>query len=278
MKQKTLLSALGLLAVTTVVFFACQKDVKQGSLSVGTSSNLAAAPYSNLSFSQNPAPVGTVVTVSGSLTSDPNIPVCGTLRLEQAVDALNQPTSAALAVNWVPVASLPDGTVGTVSYDYVTTAAGAYGFRLHFIPNNGCQGQAYRGSPAPGFDLIVTEQTCAGLSVAASSAGDNGDGTLTVCFVVNTCGDTYTNIKLQGGLTANASALVTDGAVKITNKTPVINWKETSLTGTKTYCVTFKQTLKGTPPYKVTGAWSVVGTKDGVTTKSDYTAPVTFFP
>src|SRR6185369_8286128 len=114
------------------------------------------APYDNLTFSQNPAFVGQSVNISGAL-QDNTAPECGTLRIEQAVDGDGNPTSSALAVDWVSVADVTPGTKATVSFDWVPTATGYFGFRLHFIPNESCNGEAYNGIPGPGMDLQVIE-------------------------------------------------------------------------------------------------------------------------
>jgi len=285
MRIRYLLSLIFLVAA----FNACQKEIKQTAATSSAISNTEGAPYDNLTFSQNPAFVGQSVNISGAL-QDNTAPECGTLRIEQAVDGDGNPTSSALAVDWVSVAEVTPGTKATVSFDWVPTATGYFGFRLHFIPNESCNGEAYNGIPGPGMDLQVIE-SCSGLSVAVTEATatliSGNLYSVHVCFTVNTCGEPYTNVKLQGGLTANAdnSTIVIDPnfpkhtSIRIKNQTAVIAGRAAKFNGIGTACVTFQQTFDGPAPYKVTGAWSVVGTNtSGVTIKSVYTEPVVFWP
>ena len=274
------------LLILVAAFNACQKEIKQTSATSSVVSNSEIAPYDELIFSQNPAFVGESVNISGSL-QDNDAPECGTLRIEQAVDGDGNPTTTALAVDWVQVAEVTPGTKATVSFDWVPTATGYFGFRLHFIPNEACNGEAYNGQPAPGMDLQVIEG-CSGLSVAVTTASatliSGNTYSIHVCYTVNTCGDRYTDVKLQGGLTANAdtTTIVCDpdkATIRLNRQTAVIWGTKPSFRGVGTACVTFNQTFEGEGPFKVTGAWSVVGTnKNGERIKSEYTAPVVFWP
>jgi hypothetical protein len=266
---------------------ACQKDVKQSqSLSTSNSSNLSQAPYLVLNFSPNPAIVGQQETISANLSVNP---LCGKMRIEQALDIDGNPTSTANAVTWgtVKEISLASDPL-PLTYSFTPLVAGSFGYRTHFIPGGPqepCQGDAFNGKPQVGVDLVVIE-SCDGLSIAPSVANItqlNGNTyRFTVCFTVNTCGDTYKKVKIQGGLTAGSGDITSDPAASNIfpkKQNTVLNWKENTLTGSKTYCVTFTKTLKGTGPWPITGNWSISGenTSNAVKTKL-YTGRVTVFP
>lgn len=219
-----------------------------------------------ITFSTNPATVNVPVSVSIALTPQP---ACGVVELEQAVDALGQPTSSALAVNWEKIKSFEATEFANMVYEYTPTTEGVFGFRGHYIPTKGantCQGVNYTGAPGLAVDLVVGSQVCQGLTLAATLAsaiptGVANEYTFTVKYTLSNCdGTTYTKGKLQGGLTAGVNYLSASPApseVRATKQNFIINWQNVSITdGSQDYTVTFTKKLSGTGPYKITGDWS----------------------
>ena len=108
------------------------------------------------------------------------------------------------------------------------------------------------------------KKRCEGLKldskiVSAKRQAESNIFLFTVQYTVNTCDETYTNGKLQGGLTAIAmldSKNPDNAEVRLTNKNTIITWEEESLKGEKVYTVVFTKEIKGEAPHELTGNWS----------------------
>lgn len=257
-----------LLGSLVLLLFACQKDLQDSSSNYLQETNGAKGPGGveakepkgpvtptlAISFSANPVKAGTEITISVTTDAD-----CGKITIERAVDANGNYTTSALAADWEEYASKDVVPGVPTDFLYTPDTEGWYGFRAHFIPSS-CGG-TFKSCFASG-DLEVLP-ACDGLSLEAElvSAELLGDGShqFTVKYTVDACSDTYTNGKLQGGLTATALSLPPSpiySDIKYTNQNTVLTWLEPTFSGKKEYLVVFKKILTGSAPYKLTGNWS----------------------
>jgi hypothetical protein len=239
--------------------------------------NAKISPEIETAFSQDPAFLNEKVVLTVS-----TIAPCGKIAVERAVDINGKYTTAEAAVNWVKYDIQKDIVAGQpVTYDFTPDALGIFGFRAHYI-SAGCKGYSN--------EFLLTNITvikrCTGLSLDAKLVGSNhlGDGLyrFTVEYKVNTCGETYTMGKLQGGLTAIASLQSTipvNPTIKNTNKNTVITFREDAVKGEKVYTVIFEKKLTGLAPFELTGDWSFEGTDAaGMVSKVGYNNKIVFTP
>ena len=247
-----------LIPVLALLFMVSCNKSDYSSVKQELSSNAKTPTTTVIEFSENPVVLGNSVTITGSIDPVPN---AGKLRVEMAVDIDGNPTTAALQVDYITVAEV-DATAGVVTYTYTPTVTGATGYRIHFIPSNGSD---YSQHHTAGVDLIVIDN-CSTMNLAAaitSSSMSNGIGTFTVTYRLTSCAN-YTDVKIQGGLTAGSTGISYVPApsnVKTTKQNTIINWIEpiVGIGFNKSYSVTFTRKLSGNGPWVITGEWSAKG-------------------
>ncbi|MDO6389217.1 hypothetical protein Q4E40_03690 [Pontibacter sp. BT731] len=209
----------------------------------------------NLSFSPTTQTIGKAVTITVGFGT--NVPKDGKLHLEQAtgVDADGKTI-------WTKVNEYPVVVGGVYTHEFTSNVVGTFEFRAHYIAqgNNGFSNTFKYGSVTFTADCI---QGMTATVVEKQLIGNNMFR-LKVAFTLTTC-EAYSNVHIQGGLTAKVSnvSVSENGTVRkhTNNDNYVIFWDEASLVkGTKTYYVTFEQEIKGAG--EVTGNWSAK-TADG---------------
>ena len=261
MKRKFyLLSAMALI-LTGSIFYACQKD------EIATTDEeviLKAAPNPKIDpiieISSNPAsPVvdGTSVTITATTNQN-----CGTIWIE----------------------SYPDGTLLTAKVDLTDavksvtyTYDAEFGNNRSFVAKSNAGGGDcnFNAAHTSSITIEVIEDNCSEpLSIGAERVADkyeDGWYYFAAQYHVHAC-EAFTNLKVQGGLTAGAElvTIATDFngtsyqtslgyEAKFTKKNAIINWKETAIDEgfDKTYTVVFKRKLSAEcTEYDITGAWS----------------------
>jgi len=263
MKQKIAI-LLGTLFASSILFFACQKDVKQSSLLSSNSSNGTVhpviAPYSSITFNPDPGQVGQNFTASVSL--DP-VPDCGKAQLEQAQDNITgapapKEAVAAGTASWVTVAEWNAGDAMPLSYSYTPQTTGLVGYRAHYEPGGGQCG--YTGRPAVSVNATIADGCLEGLFPQLAGAiplTTDAKGTVwqfTVIYHLNTCTNGYTG-KLQGGLIAGATLVsATPGySVSAKAKSTVLSWSNVS---DGDYEIVYKVKLAPGNDTPITGEWS----------------------
>jgi hypothetical protein len=239
-------------------FSSCTKDLDEVSVMNASVSQDAKGLKTNnsgkvdadvsVNFSNNTPSVGSEITVSVVFNS--NTPSGGKLHLEQ-----EQLNSEGL-LTWVKIADF-DVTQGQAQYNhnFTSNVEGTVKFRAHYI----AQGTVnFSNTFAYGNVTFVnsecTEGMVAEVTKAQHLAGDNYR--ITVSFTLKTCAD-YTNVHIQGGLTAHVTNIETEGQIRkeTGNGNHIIQWDEVSLAaGSKTYSVTFDKEMTGSGI--VTGNWS----------------------
>jgi len=211
-----------------------------------------------LTFSDNPVLLGDEVEITASVSPVPADG--GKFRIQIALDANDNPTTTANAVNWFTLSEI-EGNLASLSHLYTAPMAGIYGFRAHYIPAGSGQKQAQLTN-----DLIVIEN-CVNLNLAPTVSSvlpvTNANGTITATITVNyrlTACENLTKIKLQGGLTAGSTVMNTFplGVEKNNRNNTVITWDNISINAGQSldYTVTFTKTFPGPGTYNITGDWS----------------------
>lgn len=252
-----LLSAMALILAGSM-FYACQKEEIESINDEMQLKGVTISPNVKISASENPAYLvnGEVtVAITGTISTF----TCGKALVEQEIDG-----------SWEAVGNY-DFPVTT--YNFTATEVGTYNFRIHYNGNAGGCGLAQYYSST--LALEVKENECdEPLTIAAEvvSVMSSGDYFYFVAqYKVEAC-EAFTNLKVQGGLTAGAiliadatdfggtSYQTTEGyEEKLTKKNYIINWKEDAIAEGfhKTYTVVFKRKLsKECTEYDITGAWS----------------------
>jgi len=260
MKQKVTFLLATFFIATSVIFFACQKDVQKGSLSASNSSDASVhpviAPYTSLTFNPDPGQVGQDFTASVSL--DP-VPDCGKAQLQQRQLADGTPTyKDDPNGTWVTVADWNAGDALPLTYTYVPKVPGLVGYRAHYEPSGGQCG--YTGRSAIAVNATIGEGCQEGLSPQLAGAvplSTDAKGTtwkFTVIYHLNTCGNGYIG-KLQGGLIAKATLVeATPGyVISGTAKSTVLSWSNVS---DGDYKIVYTVKLASGNDTPITGAWS----------------------
>jgi hypothetical protein len=205
------------------------------------------------------ATVGTLVTVTGSITSTP-APSCGKLQLQENING-----------TWLTVKTeTVSETNKTVTFSFTPAVTGTYEFQVHYVPGDGgnCSGFAQNMSDV--FPLLVVDQ-CNGLDITGKVDGEPQPvaGTdrysFKVVYEVTTCGLQFDKLKVQGGLTNGVSNVTAEDGLKrkpgnSTNK--IITWEEYTPgvllpTSKRTYTITFEKAYSGSGTIELTGDWSV---------------------
>ncbi|MCP2045866.1 hypothetical protein [Pontibacter sp. HSC-36F09] len=210
----------------------------------------------NLSFSPTTQMIGNAVTITISFGT--NAPKDGKLHLDQAtgVDADGKTI-------WTKINEYPVTDGGVYTHEFTSNVVGTFEFRAHYIANgnNGFSNTFEYGS------VTFTADCVQGMTAAVVEKEHIGSNMyrLKVAFTLTTC-EAYSNVHIQGGLTAKVSnvSVSENGNVRkhTSNDNYIITWDEASLEkGTKTYYVTFEQEIKGAG--EVTGDWSAK-TADGL--------------
>ncbi|MGZ5242815.1 MAG: hypothetical protein ACXWEY_08150 [Bacteroidia bacterium] len=138
----------------------------------------------------------------------------------------------AVLATWVAVdgAGNMDVTNGTATFTIAVAAMSDNGsYRWHYVASgSGCD---FKEAKSNGLDLVVIE-ACSGLILTATeTTGNCGTGAYSVNYTVKACGGDYTNLKLQGGLTAGCTSITytAGGTLKTTNKNSIISWNAGTL-------------------------------------------------
>ncbi|GGG06902.1 hypothetical protein [Pontibacter amylolyticus] len=209
----------------------------------------------NLSFSPTTQMIGNAVTITISFGT--SAPKDGKLHLEQATGVDSEGKTI-----WTKVNEYPVTAGGVYTHEFTSNVAGTFEFRAHYIPNgnNGFSNTFKSGTVTFTADCV---QGMTATVVEKELIGGNMYR-LKVAFTLTTC-EAYSNVHIQGGLTAKVSnvSVSENGNVRkhTNNDNYTIFWDETSLAkGTKTYYVTFEKEIKGAET--VTGNWSAK-TPDG---------------
>ena len=239
---------LSLLGLVTLLVFACVKEEPQA-LKI-TGKPVKQDPVLLIEFSSNPAFLGEEMTISVGTNS-----TCGQVSVERASIVNGDSVWTAISAPKPAVAGQP------ITFSFIPDVTGEIAFRAHYTPAGGCDG--FSEAKSITYKLLVKKR-CEGLKLEARlvSAQRQAESNLflfTVTYTINTCDETYTDGKLQGGLTAIASlqSKNPEGAtVRLTNQNTIISWEEASLKGEKVYTVVFTKEIKGTAPYELTGNWS----------------------
>lgn len=238
---------LSLLGLVALLVFACVKEEPQA-LKMGKPEKQD--PTLLLEFSTNPAYLGEEMTISVGTNAD-----CGQVSVERA-SIVNGDSV------WTAISSPKPAVAGTpIVFSFTPDVTGEIAFRAHYTPSGGCT--TWSEAKSTTYKLLVKKR-CEGLKldaklVSAKRQAESNIFLFTVQYTVNTCDETYTNGKLQGGLTAIAtldSKNPDNAEVRLTNKNTIITWEEESLKGEKVYTVVFTKEIKGEAPYELTGNWS----------------------
>lgn len=220
-----------------------------------------------LTFNPSPVYVNEMATINVSIHEKPTE---GEMQILMAVDEMGNHTTAALATDWEAVVKQTVPSTGQISYDFMSTTAGMYGFKAKYVPKGG---SGFLAKDVTGDIEVI--RNCTGMSLAGSitSVNDLGNNMyqFTVAYTVESCSDVL-GAKLQGGLTAgvifneNTGTSPMASEVKTTGKDDkpnyVINWQLGDISNTfqQTYYITFTKELSGAGEHTITGDWSVKGT------------------
>ncbi|MBD1398771.1 hypothetical protein H9Q13_16475 [Pontibacter sp. JH31] len=242
-KFYSLATALLLVAGT---FTSCTKDLDEvGPMSASTEQAAKAGTVNAnqkvdgglmLSISTATPTVGENVTITASFRENVT---AGTLRIEQL-----QPDNTWAIVKTSSLSS----TVKSISHDFTSNVVGSYTFRGFYTPTGGAnfmQAQT-AGSTVTFISNCTGANLTANLVYATPVAG--GMTEYKVAFTLTSC-TAYSNVKLQGGISATISgdvvAMSADqvpGAVKYNTRNAVVNWAGLNLTEgySNTFYVTFR--------------------------------------
>ena len=244
---------LSLLGLLSIFFFSCEKATEPLALKVNGPNVKDVAPTIAIASSVDPQPAFYGEEVTLYVATDAT---CGQIALERATVLAPGDTT------WTALGSPKDVVDGQpLSFLFTPDALGYIGFRAHYTPSGGCKGFSQVKSPT--YKLLVIKK-CEGLKleaklISAKREAETNVFRFTAQYTISTCDETYTDGKLQGGLTAIASLESTNPAsatVRQTNQNTIISWEESSLKGERIYTVTFTKELIGEAPYELTGNWS----------------------
>ena len=255
---------LWLSGLTALFLFSCTKDVDDVTFSPDYSTtsrinpnNQKPGPGLTAIFSEDPVKAGETVYFNIDVAT-----TCGKMHVERAVDANGNYTTKENAVGWEDYVTNIEVTGSTISVPFTTSEVGVFGFRAHYIASGRCDysNEFYE------VNLTVIA-ACQGPALTGElvSALDKGNNMyeFTVTYTVEACANTYTNGKLQGGLTAfvgQPTLSSSNGAVTETrdlNNNYVVIFKNNEVTGTNTYTVVFTKIVTGASgTNQLTGDWS----------------------
>lgn len=256
-KLYTITTALLMLAGT---FTSCTKDLDEVGLnasSIDAAKKEVSATNGNgnkpvetgmtLSFSETTPTVGSTVTIEVKFST---LPIGGELRIEEVLgyNEKNEPIIGERLATYIP-------GQGPFTAQITKNVAGKYEYRSHYIPKGG---SGFSEAKAYNTVEFINSECSESLTAKVTNATPLGNNnyTIEVTFTLNTC-ETYSNVKVQGGLTAHVSNINTDATLshEVGQGNQIRYWEEASLAaGTHTYTVTFNKEMKGSD--FVTGDWS----------------------
>ena len=259
---------LWLSGLTALFLFSCTKDVDDVTFSPDYSTtsrinpnNQKPGPGLTSEFSESPAKVNDDVYLNINTAA-----TCGMIQLFRAVDANGEFTTVEDAIDWVKVGDNLDVNGSTLSVPVPTSDEGTWGYEVRFIASGGPGGNCPYNKQEVQLNLTVIA-ACQGPALTGElvSTQDKGNNMyeFTVTYTVEACANTYTDGKLQGGLTAfvgQPTLSSSNGAVTETrdlNNNYVVIFKNNEVTGTNTYTVVFTKIVTGASgTNQLTGDWS----------------------
>ena len=289
MRKLRIASIFAALALIGGLLYSCSKT-DSGISPIGDNGDLKAKPLTPLmTVSYDPllAIAGQDFDLTLSVSSNSVLVTCGYFEIFKKVDADGNWVSELdpLGIGWVKITNPHDLMASPATYTLNFPTKGLYGIRVFYQSEGGCTYGNITGNTFT-MDIAVGTVDCSDrLTITPFFvSGPDADNVFVTKWKIKAC-ESFTNVKTQGGLTANCTVVGTiPQASNVTyvgkGKNPIINWIEPAFgPGVKEYVISFTKTLKGESDYTLTGAWSVVGTDvDKLSFKSTYASPIVYTP
>lgn len=263
-------------------FTSCTKDLDEVGLNATSTDaakvkaqagNQKATPTVTLTFSESPVVVSTPVTITvtvGAPAGGGSAPTQGAMILQRAkLGEFGPYTSVATATYWEDVMTTQIQKTGlSFTHTYTPDAVGTFGWRVKYAGG----GSAFEGTETSADIEVVNPCTGATLSTSlvSATAVEGGLTEYKVAFKLSSC-TAYSNVKLQGGISAtiegNVTAMSADGVagnIEYNNRNAVISWENLNVTDSynNTFYVTFRKIAKAGE--ELTGDWTAKAGKQEV--------------